>query len=227
MSYLEKTAEVWQADYPSENVESHIFRAYGRFIKKELEKNCQGQPKVLDYGCGEGAALTYFKRQGLDVYGVDVSRVAIESCQQKMADCADHFKVIEAKPQENDDFFGEQFDLVVSMQVLYYMDDLDLATRLQSLYNQMKPGALIYVSMVGEQCYWYNKSKPSENGARLVEFNNGRYQMDEHQMAFTHDKEHLLEKFKLFEKLHIGYYDAQYLESEGSEFHYTFIGRKA
>jgi len=98
---------------------------------------------------------------------------------------------------------------------------------LQSIYNQMRPGALIYVSMVGEQCYWFKNSSPAEGGTRLVRFENDRYTHDDHHMAFTASREQLLEKFTLFETLHIGYYDAQYLESEGSEFHYTFIGKKS
>ena len=226
MSYLDKTAQVWQADYPSENVESHVFRAYGRVIKKELMELCDHQPKMLDYGCGEGAALKYFHNQGLDVYGVDVSKVAIESCKQKMPDLASHFKVIDPHPQKEDSFFGETFDFIMSMQVLYYMDDVDLQTRLVSLFNQLKPGGLIYVTMVAEKCYWFENSVPAENGARLVSFNSERYQMDEHHMAFTRDEAHLLEKFSLFEKMHVGYYDAKYVDNEGSELHYTFIGRK-
>ena len=139
----------------------------------------------------------------------------------------EHFSVISPSPKKDDNFFGKQFDLVISMQVLYYLNDTDLETRLQSLYNQMNTGAYIYVSMVGEQCYWYDNSTAAEDGVRLVEFNNGRYQMDSHCMSFIKDKEQLIEKFSLFEKLHVGFYDAQYLESEGSEYHYTFIGRKA
>lgn len=226
MSYLDKTAQVWQAEYPSENVESHVFRAYGRVLKKELAMLCDKQPKVLDYGCGEGAALAFFQRQGLDVYGVDVSRAAIQSCQKKMPDMEDHFRVISPKPTVKDDFFGVKFDFIQSMQVLYYMDDIDLSIRLESLYEQLNPGGLIYISMVSEQCYWFENSEPAANGARLVKFDNGRYKMTEHHMAFTRDEAHLLEKFNKFEKLHIGYYDAKYLESEGSELHYTFIGRK-
>lgn len=226
MSYLEQTSNVWQNPYPSANVESHTFRAYGRFFKDRLQSLTKARPKVLDFGCGEGAALSYFSDQGLDVYGVDVSESSISVCQEKLPNCSDHFKVIPPAPNLDDDFFGCKFDFVVSMQVLYYMNRTDLKTRLENLYGQMNDGAYFYASMVGKQCYWYENSTPAEGGARLVKFEKDRYKMDPHCMLFMEGKEDLLETFSMFKKVHVGYYDAVYLENEGSEYHYTFIGQK-
>lgn len=226
MSYLKNTAEVWKKKYKSDNVEGHVFRVFGRYLKNELSKLNRDTICALDYGCGEGAALEYLKNQDLSVYGVDISEVAISVCKDKMSDIADNFKVIEPEPKIKDCFFNQSFDLVISIQALYYMNNSDLEIRLQSIYEQMNPGGIIYVSMVGTKCYWYKNSVPMEDGSRLVSFNNGRYKMSDHCMTFTDDESSLVKKFHMFEKLHVGYYDAVYLENEGSEFHYTYIGRK-
>lgn len=224
--YLKKNKEYWDNGYAAENVESFVFRPYGRIFKYELGLTGGKNEKLLDFGCGQGAALKFFKSKGFDVYGVDISDPDIAKCQEIMPDVADHFSVIPAKPLADNVFFGGDYDAIVSIQTLYYYSNEDLQIRLKSLYDQMKPGAVLYATMMGTGHYMYKHAEKHVDGLYRVEFQLPRLSVSNYYLNFTHSEEELLEKFRIFEKLHVGFYDAKYREDEGGSFHYTYVGRK-
>ena len=224
--YLAGNNEYWQKPYTADNVESFVFRVYGRILKYELGITGEKGEKLLDFGCGEGANLSYFNRLGFDVYGVDISRPAIDKCKERMPHIADHFKIVEPEASENDIFFDNvKYDVVIAIQSLYYYSPKDLEKRLFSLKNQMKPGGVLYATMMGTKCWYYENSKPCDNGMRVVNIHSPRLNANDYYVTFTETKEDLLEKFSMFKKLHIGFYDACYREDEGSDFHWIFIGQ--
>lgn len=88
----------------------------------------------------------------------------------------------------------------------------------------MKHGAIIYATMMGTKCWYYDHSVEYKDGLRKVDFSTKRLQVKDYFVNFTKSDDELLQKFNMFKKIHLGYYDAKY--TEGSEFHYTFIGQK-
>jgi hypothetical protein len=137
-----------------------------------------------------------------------------------------HLKIVDPVPNKNDIWFGGDFDLITAFQALYYYSDDDLQERLVSLYNQMKPGAILFATMMGTKNYYHKYSKPHKNGLRCVAFKNERSSIDNYYVNFTENEDELINKFSMFKKMHIGYYDACFREDEGSIFHWTYIGRK-
>lgn len=228
--YLQNNLTYWQQGYEAENVESFVFRPYGRIFKWEFGLDGSRHEKLFDFGCGAGAALRFFKSKGFDVYGVDMSEIDIETARKRMPDIADHFAIIDPSPKADLVYFPdlgrESFDIVISIQTLFYFSNQDLATCLQCLHSQMRPGGIIYTTMIGTKCWYYNHSIPEDDGLSVVSFETPRLKVKDYHVNFTASKEELAAKFKLFKNVHIGYYDAQYLENEGSEFFWTFIGRK-
>ncbi|KAB2952941.1 class I SAM-dependent methyltransferase [Heliorestis acidaminivorans] len=156
--YLEKNFEYWQRGYFADNVESFVFRPYGRILKQQFSIDGSKQEKLLDFGCGQGAALSFFYSKGFDVYGVDISTVDIEQCRKRMPEIHNHFVVIDPKPNDSDVFFEGNYDVIIAIQSLYYYNNKDLQTRLTSLYKQLKKGGIIYATMMGTQCWYYNHS---------------------------------------------------------------------
>ena len=223
--YLQKNLDYLQKGYEAENVESYIFRLYGRVLKPLGIDGSHGE-KLLDFGCGSGAALKFFRSKGFDVYGVDISKPDILRCKARMPDTNDHIIIIPPKPDENDMFFGGEFDVVIAAQSLYYLSDADMRVRLLTLHNQMKEGSLIYASMMGRGCWYYEHSTEYGDGLRKVAFQTERINLDNYFVNFTDSEEDLLDKFDMFQKIYVGLYDAQYREDEGSDFHYTFLGQK-
>ncbi|MFA6316472.1 MAG: methyltransferase domain-containing protein, partial [Elusimicrobiota bacterium] len=145
--YLLKNKEYWDKGYEAENVESFVFRPYGRIFKWEFGLGGSRGERLLDFGCGAGAALRFFKGKGFDVYGVDISLTDIDRCQRRMPDIKSHFAVIPPEPSRKDRWFGGKFKLVIAIQAMYYYSNADMEERLWSLYDQMAPGGLIYATM--------------------------------------------------------------------------------
>lgn len=223
-SYLKLNHRYHQRMYEGDNVESFVFRPYERILRDEFGFTGSNNEKLLDYGCGSGAALQFFKSKGFDVYGVDISPKNIEVCKRKMPDIASHFMVIGPEPRELNCFFGGNFSLIVAFDSLYYYSNTDLRVCLVSLYSQMLPKAVIYATMIGTKCtYYYNNCVKFKDGLWKVEFTKGR----EHFINLTESEEALLNKFTIFEKKHIGFYSYRFREDKGTSFFYTFVGQKS
>ena len=95
MSYLDETVSYWSRGYDAENVDAPAFRFYGRILKPFGPR----EGKLLDFGCGRGAALRFFLAKGFDAYGVDISAVDLDAARQADPASADRLLEIELDPQ--------------------------------------------------------------------------------------------------------------------------------
>ncbi len=231
MEYLEKNNLYWQGKYYAPNVENFIFRMYGRILKFDYGIDGSQGESVFDFGMGQGGNLNFFHQLGFNVFGVDIARNDIEIAKKIMPEKADQFKVISPQPEPELKFFPEffnspedGFDIVISIQTFSFLSNTDSNKAIKCIYNQMKPGAKIYVSWCGENHYYKNHATPLGDGLWEVKFNNGRVDYDL-RYNFVKNKDDLKEKFKLFKPIYLDHYDASFRE-EGSEFRYTFFGIK-
>ena len=222
--YLRTNQKFWSRGYEAKNVESWVFRTYGRILVYEFKFD--GTEKMLDFGCGQGATCNFFKRNGFDAYGVDVSEKDIAVAQANMPN---HFKVISPIPQENQVFFGGEFQLITGIQSFYYLSNTDLDTLLRCLYKQMTDGGIFYATMMGVQSSFFEDSKPYKDGLRLIDTKSKRKKKKGKGVSyvnFTESEEELIKKFHMFKPVHIGFYDFKIRSDEGTSFHYNFVGQK-
>jgi len=224
-TYLKGNYDYWQKGYYAPNVESYVFRMWGHVLQYEFPE--PDKCRMLDYGCGQGAALSFFNQLGFNVYGVDISRTDIKILQKRMNHIADQFSIVDSIPSESDSWWGGDFDLVTAFQSLYFYSDIDMQIRLRSLYNQLKPGGIIYATMMGTKNYCYEHSQPYKNGLRSVSLKNQRHEIDNYFVNFIDSKAELIKTFSMFEKMHTGYYDSCFREDEGCHFHWIYVGKKA
>lgn len=234
MSYLDQNATYWsQGVYDAPNPETYVYRAYSRVFKFDFGLDGSGHEKLLDFGCGPGGNTKFYHDHGFEVYGVDLSEIDIKRCKDRMPSVAANFKVVSPAASKGDRFFpGKTFKIVTAFQVLYYYNDTDFSARMQSLYDQMDEGAIIYATMMDKSCWYYGMSEPAEDGLRLVKLrrptDKGRdgLHTTDHFINFVDGKDDLVNRFKMFTPKHIGYYDSVYRNDNGSEKHLTFIGQK-
>jgi len=59
------------------------FQEHGEWPESEVQALTYAQGKVLDIGCGAGRHSLYLQQLGFDVTGVDVSPMAIKTCQER------------------------------------------------------------------------------------------------------------------------------------------------
>ena len=138
--YLDANCNYWsQGIYDNPNPESFVFRIYGRVMSYEFGLDGSGHDNLLEFGCGSGGSAKFFDSKGFNVYGVDQSKIDIGRCKDRNPHIAEQFKVINPLSNKNDRWFGlTNFKIIVSFQVLYYLDDIDLEKRLISLYNMLE-----------------------------------------------------------------------------------------
>ena len=223
----------WNRVYNASNVESFIFRLKPKLL--DLFINPKKKLKVLDYGCGEGSNIHYLiKKYGYDGYGVDISEPSIKICQKKIK--KKKFKLINFDVNQNDNFFNKKFDLIISIQVLYYLNDVDLKNRLISLNKMLKPGGYVFFTMKSTKSLYYKdfcNIKKSNDGLYKVDLSSDKnYKKRQkqkvyfHYINFTKNEKDLKNKFRLFKPLKIGYYDGSLISTKESRYHYTFFGKK-
>lgn len=225
--YLSCNAGYWRQGYAAAHVESHVFRPYGRIFAHDFGFDGTRGERLLEFGCGAGAAAEFFHRKGFDVYGVEINEANVILCQTRMPEIASHFALVDPAPQASDVFFGGNFSVVSAIQCLYYLSEADLDVRLQSLHNQMTPGGILYATMMGVRHHYHAHSEPASGSMRVVRMHTPRISVDDNYVLFIENEDHLRHTFRLFQPCHVGYYAEKYREDEGEDFHYTFVGRKA
>ena len=106
--------------------------------------------RILDAGCGGGRNLTYFLREGYEVFGVDRDPQAIEAVRGLAAELApqlpaDNFR---AEPLEAMTFGEACADLAISSAVLHFApDDEAFRAMLLGTWRTVAPGGLLFVRL--------------------------------------------------------------------------------
>jgi len=224
--YLKGNKEYYEQGYNAECVDHCVFRVHGSIFRDDFGMDGSGGEKLLDFGCGQGTHVNYFREKGFDAYGIDVSEKDLGAAQHKYPDYADHFQLIDPKPAVSDRYFGGGFDVVVGIQTFYFLSDPDLQIRLKSLYDQMNPGAVFYATMMGTDSYYWDNATPFKDGLYSIKVETKRIKIDNYHISFVRSEAELKEKFSMFAPVHIGFYNARFRSDEGCYFHYTFVGRK-
>ena len=230
-SYLDSNenyfAHQYAAGYGVVYPESHVVRLYHAVLKNRFGPDRREPAALLDFGCGSGAHALFFQMHGFDVHGVDIDSRAIERCREKMPDQAAKFRTIGPKP-DGRPYFDASFDVVFSNQALYYLDRDDLDLALEVLHRQLKPGGIFFATMMSSQHDYFGLSTPRDLGLRRVERPTALSNTApaSFEINFMESEEQLVNTFRLFKRLHVGYYDAVIREDLGNSHHYIFVGTR-
>lgn len=232
----ETNSRYWANYYDADNVESFIFRFYGRILKHDFKIDGSQGEKLFDFGCGQGGALNFFHKKGFKVYGVDISKNDIRRAKEKFSSCLAqgnaNFEEISPVPEINQNYFNglnlgqEWIDVAISIQTLDFLTRQDCVTVTRNIYNRMKPGGVFFASVNGTKHYYFKHSReiPGGDGLRHVKFKNDRISCDFYNVFYNSEQE-VIDTFSVFKPLYVDWYDSSF-RNEGSEFRWTFCGVK-
>ena len=115
----------------------------GRWISvakkiKKIYKLKKGQ-KVLDIGCAKGFLIKDMLDLGLDAYGIDISKYAINNCHK------DVIGRIHLGSADNLPFSNNVFDFVISINTLHNLDKFKCEIALKEISRVSKGKSFIQV----------------------------------------------------------------------------------
>ena len=125
MNYLDKNKAYWEQGYNSPSVDHPVFRFHGRILRPEFGLGGRFE-KLVDFGCGQGAAVSFFHQQGFNARGADISETDIAVAKIRYPHIAQNFAVCAPEPKANEYYgFAEDVAVVTAIQSLYYFSDHD------------------------------------------------------------------------------------------------------
>ena len=146
-----------------------------------LKGRIDSSKRILDAGCGAGRNLTYFLKNGFDVYAIEKNQDAIVRVQNLAREMApqlsrENFKL---GAVENIPFADNEFDVVISNAVLHFATGKEhFDEMLFSMWRVLKAGGFLFVrlaSMIGIE----NEVKPLGSGRYLIPDGSERYLVDQ------------------------------------------------
>lgn len=97
--------------------------------------------KILDLSFGDGANSEYFIEKGYDLYGTDISGLAVETMKNKYPD----YNWIEHDTLDRFPFENDKFDLVFARLALHYFKKDDIERVLSDIYRILKDNGYLYI----------------------------------------------------------------------------------
>jgi len=157
--------DFFQNEDPWNKLDSCRDKLYKLKVIKFLKLS--GYGNVLDLGCGEGD-FTYLISKYVDsIDAVDISDKAIKRAKSKYSTSNIHYYSMGAlefcTPPHN-----KQYDLILSLEMLYYLDDNKKAKLLESIRNILKENGILYIGLVVSGQNKYGKYFTFESATELL-----------------------------------------------------------
>ena len=138
-----------------------------------------------------------------------------------------NFKVVDYIPSNPPQFFFDKkkYDIITAIQFLYYLDNTKLELALKNIEYNLNTGGFVFFTMVSKKSFFWNKllnKKILPNGMAKVNLGSKKIIY----FNFIKNETDLIEKFKMFKKINIGFYDYSLINLNDSTLHYTFFGKK-
>jgi SAM-dependent methyltransferase len=110
-----------------------------RYILDFVARQCRDKPEmaILDYGCGSAQTVIAGRRQGMNIYGVEVFHMG-DSVRNQVAEAGLLGTTVREIKAGVLDFPDEYFDFIFSNQVLEHVRDLEQV--LEEIQRVLKPG---------------------------------------------------------------------------------------
>lgn len=196
--------------------EGHVIRHSSLFKNKNT---------LLDFGCGNGTHLFFFKRLGVkNISGVDTSKI-VNKIKIKNG-----IKVYKINQHHNllKIFKQKSFDIIFSNQVLYYLDNSEINFYLKQFNKLLKKGGIIFTTWMAPKTHYYKMSKKIKNTTmRRVDFNK---RLKEATYINFKNINQISKMFKKnnFRTDHFGHYYhmMNYNISDSGSFHYLHVAQK-
>lgn len=219
-AYYEKRAkEGYGLQFP----DGHVIRFYQHILKDEFSK-LERPPRIFDFGCWNGTHAKYFANNGAEVAGADIIAAAIAQAKECLPES--NIQLIDDETDLSE-VFGNNFDLIFTNQVLYFLEDALLQKRLNEFEKMLVPGGLFFATMISRNNFYSRHvTEVLSNGLETVIITEPeRLVGNTLSLRFMNSTQQLKDTFSMFECIQLGRYKCDLDLAHPTE-HYIFLGRR-
>jgi len=148
--------ESWEKEYKNMKLitggaepQKGVLKFY-KYLKKEKCIKLDSL-KVLDLGSGTGRNSNYLASKGNELYGIEISRVAVNIAQKRAKEMNLDVKYICDSFGKPLDFPDDYFDLVLDITSSNSLDDTERKMYLKEVYRVLKPDGNFFVRALSKE----------------------------------------------------------------------------
>lgn len=119
-----------------------------RLILKLINK-CKLHGTILDAGCGEGTLLKQLNHKNNILYGMDISKTALENISPPIEE---NIKFLIGDISKQESLPPMKFDLIICSEVLEHLDDDD--TAIKNMNNLLNNSGKLIITVPYKKKYW-------------------------------------------------------------------------
>lgn len=137
------------------NVWDKIFKEKGKYFETphrdlpkivKLLKKYKAR-KVLDLGCGTGRHVVYLAKNGLDVYGTDISQTAVRMTKEWLTNEKLSANIIVHDMAKKLPYTNDYFDGLVSVQVIHHGRIGMVKKIIKEIERVLKKDGLVFITV--------------------------------------------------------------------------------
>ncbi|MBU4376261.1 MAG: class I SAM-dependent methyltransferase [Candidatus Omnitrophica bacterium] len=154
--YQNKNSRLWDELFISHKGNSYPHENLVKFVAFLSQKEHMKDLNALDIGFGCYPNLKMCYEQGYDVFGIEVSRNALNRTKAALRNMKIPFEGRLFTPPLVP-YRDNKFNLIYSHQALYY--NLDLEKAVSEIYRTLRPGGAIYITFFKPNHWYFKYSK--------------------------------------------------------------------
>jgi len=149
------TINIWEEIHSSREWGKYPNEEFVRFIGKNYffhNFDARKNIRILEIGCGQGANLWFIAKEGFDVYGIDISQLAIQKTSRYLANLNlnANLKVVDMKNTNYPDAF---FDVIFDCAAIQHSSFTDHKVIYDEIFRLLKPNGRFWTFHVTKGCY--------------------------------------------------------------------------
>ena len=113
--------------------------------------------KALDLGVGDGVNAIYLAKNGYEVFGNDISKVAIKKAEKKFIKNSlhGHFEVKDVRDVE---IFESSYDFILCSMVAHYLEKNEVVILVNKIKKGLSPNGIVFFSILSTDDPQYKKN---------------------------------------------------------------------
>ncbi len=162
-----RDGEYWDSYYADRNAHNDSASLPSLFAQAMFERYMEGGRSLIEFGCGNGRDSIWFAENGINVTGIDASRVVIKELQEKksMDNCifiCDDFVSAES-------IYQVQYDYCYSRFTLHAINEQQEIQILTKAYDMLKPGGYLFIEARSIHDGKYGRGEAVERNAYICD----------------------------------------------------------